>query len=154
MTALEHAVSEYAAALPAAGRRPTRSPAGVGSAKQRDAARLREEYHRLVENLREANVNRLTDVYMANPVLPDEVLQEAVPGNIRRAEHFLQFLRRLVEHLKVLQCRAARPLARTHTWHLVPCAHAVYRAESPACHACDQRESAGLSRRPLPAGVY
>ena len=34
-------------------------------------------------------------------VLPDEILQEAVPGTIRRAEHFIAFLRRFVEYLKV-----------------------------------------------------
>jgi hypothetical protein len=34
-------------------------------------------------------------------VLPDDMLQEAVPGNIRRAEHFIAFLKRFVEYLKV-----------------------------------------------------
>lgn len=29
-----------------------------------------------------------------------DVLQESVPGNIRRAEHFIQFMRKVVEHLK------------------------------------------------------
>lgn len=38
---------------------------------------------------------------MANPVLPDDLLKEAVPGNIRRAEHFVAFLRRFIEYLKV-----------------------------------------------------
>lgn len=33
--------------------------------------------------------------------LPDDLLQEAVPGNIRRAEHFVTFLKRFVEYLKV-----------------------------------------------------
>jgi len=33
--------------------------------------------------------------------LPDDLLQEAVPGNIRRAEHFCAFLKRFVEYLKV-----------------------------------------------------
>ena len=33
--------------------------------------------------------------------LPDDLLQEAVPGNIRRAEHFVAFLKRFVEYLKV-----------------------------------------------------
>lgn len=36
-------------------------------------------------------------------VLPDDLLKEAVPGNIRKAEHFIAFLRRLVEYLKVRQ---------------------------------------------------
>lgn len=43
--------------------------------KDTDAAKLREEYRRLVEGLKEANVARETDVYLANPVLPDEILQ-------------------------------------------------------------------------------
>lgn len=43
--------------------------------KETDAAKLREEYRRLVEGLKEANVARETDVYLSNPVLPDEVLQ-------------------------------------------------------------------------------
>ncbi|CAG8653628.1 5372_t:CDS:2, partial [Paraglomus occultum] len=56
--------------------------------KQTDARKLQEEYTRLVEGLREANRNREEEVFMANPVLPDDLLKEAVPGNIRRAEHF------------------------------------------------------------------
>lgn len=41
--------------------------------------------------------------YRANRVtaLPDDLLSEAVPGNIRRAEHFITFLKRFVEYLKV-----------------------------------------------------
>uniref|UniRef100_A0A3Q2CP82 General transcription and DNA repair factor IIH helicase subunit XPD n=1 Tax=Cyprinodon variegatus TaxID=28743 RepID=A0A3Q2CP82_CYPVA len=42
--------------------------------KETDAAKLREEYRRLVEGLKEANVARETDIYLANPVLPDEIL--------------------------------------------------------------------------------
>lgn len=38
---------------------------------------------------------------MANPVLPADVLEEAVPGNIRQAEHFVSFLERFNEFLKV-----------------------------------------------------
>ncbi|XP_045387387.1 general transcription and DNA repair factor IIH helicase subunit XPD isoform X3 [Lemur catta] len=68
--------------------------------KETDEQRLREEYRRLVEGLREASVARETDAHLANPVLPDEVLKEAVPGSIRTAEHFLGFLRRLLEYVK------------------------------------------------------
>ncbi|XP_034509049.1 general transcription and DNA repair factor IIH helicase subunit XPD-like [Ailuropoda melanoleuca] len=68
--------------------------------KETDEQRLREEYRRLVEGLREASTARETDAHLANPVLPDEVLQEAVPGSIRTAEHFLGFLRRLLEYVK------------------------------------------------------
>lgn len=40
------------------------------------------------------------DTWLANPALPDDILKEAVPGNIRRAEHFLSVLRRLLQYLK------------------------------------------------------
>lgn len=43
--------------------------------KETDEQRLRDEYRRLVEGLREASVARETDAHLANPVLPDEVLQ-------------------------------------------------------------------------------
>jgi len=33
-------------------------------------------------------------------VLAPDVLNESVPGNIRRAEHFIQFMKKVVEHLK------------------------------------------------------
>jgi hypothetical protein len=41
-----------------------------------------------------------TDTWLANPALPDDILRESVPGNIRRAEHFVSFLKRLVQYLK------------------------------------------------------
>lgn len=47
-----------------------------------DANKLKEEYHRLVEGLKDAQVARETDVILANPILPDEVLQ----GNIRKSK--------------------------------------------------------------------
>ena len=34
-------------------------------------------------------------------VLPEDLLKEAIPGNIRKAEHFVAFLKRFVEYLKV-----------------------------------------------------
>ena len=40
------------------------------------------------------------EAFMSNPVLPDDLLKEAVPGNIRRAEHFVAFLKRFIEYLK------------------------------------------------------
>lgn len=50
--------------------------------KETDAAKLKQEYRRLVEGLKEANVARETDVYLANPVLPDEILQGTAVGSI------------------------------------------------------------------------
>lgn len=37
----------------------------------------------------------------APAVLPEDLLKEAIPGNIRKAEHFVAFLKRFVEYLKV-----------------------------------------------------
>ena len=81
-----------------------------------DAQKLQNEYAKLVEGLRGADEAREEDAFMANPgmakllfdsaiaqivlALPDDLLQEAVPGNIRRAEHFVAFLKRFVEYLK------------------------------------------------------
>ena len=65
-----------------------------------DAEKLSNEYKALVEGLREAGEAREEDAFMSNPALPDDLLQEAVPGNIRRAEHFVTFLMRFIEYLK------------------------------------------------------
>jgi DNA excision repair protein ERCC-2 len=84
--------------------------------KKTDAEKLQNEYQKLVEGLREADQAREEDTFMANPVLPDDLLKEAVPGNIRRgnpiflpyqpsAEHFVAFLKRFIEYLKVSKNR-------------------------------------------------
>lgn len=52
---------------------------------QVDARRLQQEYERLVDGLAAAGV--LHDAQrgdLANPALPQDILNEAVPGNIRR----------------------------------------------------------------------
>ncbi|XP_074655950.1 general transcription and DNA repair factor IIH helicase subunit XPD-like isoform X2 [Tubulanus polymorphus] len=99
--------------------------------KDTDKKRLQQEYSRLVEGLREANVARETDIVMANPVLPDEVLQEAVPGNIRNAEHFCVFLKRFVEYLKT----------RLRVQHVV--------SESPPSFLRHISQSVCIERKPL-----
>lgn len=68
--------------------------------KETDESRLKNEYQRLVEGLREAQIARETDIALANPILPSDVLEEAVPGNIRKAEHFIIFMKRFVEYVK------------------------------------------------------
>lgn len=42
--------------------------------KEDDAAKLKEEYNRLVQGLKDAQEARETDIILANPVLPDEIL--------------------------------------------------------------------------------
>lgn len=71
----------------------------VRESKELKASRLKSEYEKLVHGLASAGVGQ-TDQLLANPVLPQDLLHEAVPGNIRKAEHFLTFLKRLLEFLK------------------------------------------------------
>ncbi|TFJ99984.1 eukaryotic translation initiation factor 4 gamma 3 [Platysternon megacephalum] len=105
--------------------------ATIQKIKETDAQKLKEEYRRLVEGLREANVARETDIYLANPVLPDEILQEAVPGNIRTAEHFVSFMKRFLEYLK----------SRLRVHHMVQ--------ESPPSFLKDVFEKVCIERKPL-----
>ena len=99
--------------------------------KDADSGRLRDEYQRLVEGLRQAQERRDNAVTLANPILPDHVLQEAVPGNIRKGEHFVAFMKRLVEYLKT----------RLRVQHVVQ--------ESPAGFLSDIARKVCIDRKPL-----
>ena len=103
----------------------------VDEVKSADASKLQDEYPRLVEGLQQQNEQRESDTFMANPVLPDDLLQEAVPGNIRRAEHFVAFLRRFVEYLRT----------RMRVLHVV--------AETPASFLQHLKEITFIERKPL-----
>ncbi|KAE8453484.1 DNA-dependent ATPase of the nucleotide excision repair factor 4 complex [Mollisiaceae sp. DMI_Dod_QoI] len=72
----------------------------ISEMKESDSEKLQNEYAKLVEGLRDADEAREEDAFMSNPALPDDLLKEAVPGNIRRAEHFVAFLKRFIEYLK------------------------------------------------------
>ncbi|KAK0635096.1 hypothetical protein B0T17DRAFT_482218 [Bombardia bombarda] len=72
----------------------------INEMRDSDQKKLQDEYEKLVEGLRGADEGRQEDAFMSNPTLPDDLLKEAVPGNIRRAEHFVAFLRRFIEYLK------------------------------------------------------
>ncbi|KAI9910464.1 hypothetical protein PsorP6_011078 [Peronosclerospora sorghi] len=123
-------------ALDRASRNLTALSTQVTKLKQADKARLDAEYRRLVEGLRASNavvaptytdpvtheaLETSHDIMLANPVLPDDVLDEAIPGNIRRAEHFVAFLRRLIEYLRqrirVRQVESETPQAFLHHLH-------------------------------------
>ena len=69
--------------------------------KQRDVSKLKNEYEALVEGLRKVQKDRLADRVLANPIVSDDMLNEAIPGNIRKAEHFLALLRRFLEFLRI-----------------------------------------------------
>lgn len=99
--------------------------------RTKDEEKLKREYNRLVEGLKEANVARETDMILSNPVLPTEILQEAVPGNIRNAEHFIGFMRRLVEYIKT----------RLRAHHVIQ--------ETPNAFLQDIQEKVCVDRKPL-----
>lgn len=72
----------------------------INEMRETDQKQLEDEYKKLVEGLNAADEGRDEDAFMSNPALPDDLLKEAVPGNIRRAEHFVAFLKRFIEYLK------------------------------------------------------
>ncbi|CEJ87551.1 Putative Tfiih complex helicase [[Torrubiella] hemipterigena] len=72
----------------------------IAEMRDTDQEQLQNEYEKLVQGLRDADEARQEDAFMSNPVLPADLLNEAVPGNIRRAEHFIAFLQRFIEYLK------------------------------------------------------
>ncbi|KAJ3385983.1 DNA-dependent ATPase of the nucleotide excision repair factor 4 complex [Entophlyctis sp. JEL0112] len=103
----------------------------IDDLKANNSEKLQNEYTRLVEGLREVQDARNADELMANPVLPDDILKDAIPGNIRRAEHFVAFLRRFIEYLKT----------RMRVMHVV--------AESPVSFLQHVREITFIERKPL-----
>lgn len=80
--------------------------------KATNSAKLQEEYEKLVQGLKRVEDARADENAWANPgrgfisfcklylVLPDAILKESVPGTIRTAEHFIIFMRRLMEYIK------------------------------------------------------
>lgn len=103
----------------------------ISEMKSTDAEKLQNEYQKLVEGLQMADEGRQEDSFMANPVLPDDLLKEAVPGNIRRAEHFVAFLKRFVEYLKT----------RMKVLHVI--------SETPASFLQHLKELTYIERKPL-----
>ncbi|KAK7187409.1 DNA-dependent ATPase of the nucleotide excision repair factor 4 complex [Paraphaeosphaeria sporulosa] len=99
--------------------------------KESDSEKLQNEYAKLVEGLRAADEARDENAFMANPALPDDLLKEAVPGNIRRAEHFVAFLKRFVEYLKT----------RMKVLHVI--------SETPPSFLSHLRDLTFIERKPL-----
>jgi DNA excision repair protein ERCC-2 len=74
----------------------------VSRIKASDNQRLQQEYQNLVAGLIDQGLLDApsNDQSLGSNVLAPDVLNESVPGNIRRAEHFIQFMKKVVEHLK------------------------------------------------------
>ncbi|KAI7822484.1 hypothetical protein BX661DRAFT_226447 [Kickxella alabastrina] len=103
----------------------------VEDMKKENSEKLRDEYNKLVDGLKDALTARDEDLVLANPILPDNVLREAVPGSIRKAEHFVRFLKRFIEYLK----------ARMRVMHVV--------AETTPSFLQHIREITYIDRKPL-----
>ncbi|TBU65866.1 DNA repair helicase [Dichomitus squalens] len=101
----------------------------IDEIKKTDASKLQDEYAKLVEGLQEASNDE--DAFVSNPVLPEDLLKEAIPGNIRKAEHFVAFLKRFVEYLKT----------RMRVLHVV--------AETPLSFLQHLKDITYIERRPL-----
>lgn len=73
----------------------------IDEVRQVDARRLQDEYDKLVQDLHAADIlDQEEEPAVETPVLSQDLITEAMPGNIRRAEHFVSFLKRLIEYLK------------------------------------------------------
>ena len=73
----------------------------IDEVRKVDAAKLQDEYEKLVKGLHtEDIITKEEEQFVETPVLPQDLLKEAVPGNIRRAEHFISFLKRFIEYIK------------------------------------------------------
>ena len=70
----------------------------IGAMSEQNAARLQSEYETLLSGLASsAGVDGRT---LGSPLLPQNVLDEAVPGNIRKAKPFVELMGSLVYELK------------------------------------------------------
>jgi len=108
----------------------------VDELRAHDAERVQAEYERLVKGLEDAGAfagrAALTDAQLgASPVLERDVLDEAVPGNVRRAEHFLRLVKVVIQHLKK---RLEAPKVEV---------------ETPAAFLLDLEQKTALDSKPL-----
>lgn len=108
--------------------------------KGTDAEKLQNEYSKLVEGLREAEQARDEEQFISNPVLPDDLLKEAVPGNIRRAEHFVTFLKRFIEYLKT-RMKVTHTISETPPSFLTHVKDLTFIERKPLCFCAERLTS-------------
>lgn len=83
----------------------------INRVKASDGARLQAEYQSLVNGLVDQGLldSHPSEVGLASNVLSPDVINESIPGNIRRAEHFVAFMKKIVEHMKARLRTVAGP---------------------------------------------
>lgn len=75
----------------------------VNESKVSKSNKLKEEYNSLLKNLQDSalgNAKHLKNDLLAFRKIDDKEIQNIMPGNIRKADHFLAFVRRLVMFIK------------------------------------------------------
>jgi DNA excision repair protein ERCC-2 len=72
----------------------------VIEAKQKDEEILNGEYYRLLLPINECGLNDVSQEVMLRPYICAGILEEAVPGNIRKVDHFLNLLKRILVNLR------------------------------------------------------
>ncbi|KAL6941352.1 TFIIH/NER complex ATP-dependent 5'-3' DNA helicase subunit [Hanseniaspora osmophila] len=108
--------------------------------KQVDSQRLQDEYDSLVRGLRASDIlNREEEPEVSNPVLPQDVLTDAVPGNIRKAEHFVSFLKRFIEYIKT-RMKVLHVISETPISFLQHCKQLTFIEKKPL-KFCSERLS-------------
>jgi DNA excision repair protein ERCC-2 len=80
----------------------------VNHMKATNRQQLESEYSRLVDGLALAEIARGANKEAVRPELPKDVAEEAIPGNLRQAGQFLQFLQRIVDFIYRLVTRITR----------------------------------------------
>ncbi|PWV13656.1 putative TFIIH basal transcription factor complex helicase subunit [Trypanosoma cruzi] len=79
--------------------------------KATNRQQLQDEYDRLVNGLAMVEMARSVDSMMMPvqaPSIPSEIAEEAIPGSLRQANHFLSFIQRLVDFTHRVVCRISR----------------------------------------------
>ncbi|TFK29934.1 transcription factor TFIIH complex subunit Rad15 [Coprinopsis marcescibilis] len=125
--------------LDSAARSVTKLGEKIEEVKTTDAAKLQNEYAKLVEGLQDAE-EADSDTIMGNAVLPDDLLDEAIPGNIRKAEHFVAFLKRFVEYLRA-RMRVTRVVVETPLSFLLHLKDITYIERRPLRFCADRLQS-------------
>lgn len=83
--------------------------ASVERMKVTNRQRLQDEYDKLVNGLALSKMaGAASDTRVKAPTLPDQLANEAIPGALRQAEHFLSFLSRLTDFVARIISRMTR----------------------------------------------
>lgn len=110
--------------------------------EQVDAARLSSEYQSLLSELKDDGAigsDASGAMMAANPVISSDILREAMPGNIRRGNHFVSYLQSLVEYFRQRLAREKKVVCETPGQFLDALRVATEISEPKAMRFCYSR---------------